>query len=364
MLKQNPFTPSFGSVPPLFIDKQANVADLIDELKNGQPQSYFITGVRGCGKSSYMNKVVNTLKQDKDCVCVAIANTDGLLTSLARKLYRANHRKMSKLFDVFDSVSIDKLALTRSHELLNVEDMLEELMISFQKQNKHVIIAIDDVSNDDPIRTFAKEYNLLKGAGYPIYVVMTGLPELVHGVQNNDALTFLLRSTEIEMHPLNEQAIVDAYQSVFDDYEVAAKLAQLSGGYSYGFQLLGDLYFKYLKKNECKPNVDLIKEVLYEYQDMLYRNAYQKIFMSISEMDQQYLFTVKDHLHLAEASRRLGKTLNYVSQYRRRMIDRNIVQHSSYGQVWFVLPFFDAYLDETQNPDSRYYNPLEISSGK
>ena len=74
---------------------------------------------------------------------------------------------------------------------------------------------------------------------------MTGLPELVLNIQNNKKLTFLLRSEKIVMTPLNNAAMVQTYQKVFDcPIEIAIKMAHLTAGYSYAFQLLGYLTFE------------------------------------------------------------------------------------------------------------------------
>lgn len=49
---------------------------------------------------------------------------------------------------------------------------------------------------------------------------------------------------------------------------------------------------------------------------------------------------------------------NYVNQYRRRMIQQDLVSPAGNGKVKFKLPLFKEYLADTQDPDSVRYNPF------
>ena len=43
------------------------------------------------------------------------------------------------------------------------------------------------------------------------------------------------------------------------------------------------------------------------------------------------------------------------SQYRKRMIDRGLVQPRTYGKVRYTLPLFDKFIEQTQNPNSEFF---------
>lgn len=49
---------------------------------------------------------------------------------------------------------------------------------------------------------------------------------------------------------------------------------------------------------------------------------------------------------------------NYVNQYRRRMIQQDLITPAGNGQVRFKLPLFKEYLDDTQDINSVRYDPL------
>lgn len=356
MQAHNPFNPTFGNVPPIFLDKQHVINDLIDEIRNGYPQPFFVTGVRGSGKTSFLTRVTQILRQDPNCYCVNLINEAGILTNLAQKLYRQHGSKLSKIFDVFESVKIGAVTLSRHQEAYNVEEILTELMQSIQKQGKYVVITIDEVNDSQPIRSFAQQYNDLKREDFPIFAIMTGLPDLVLDLQNNDRLTFLLRSRKIVMQPLNNQDMENAYQDVFgNDFAVAHRMALLTKGYSYAFQLLGDIYYRYLQRNQITASLTNLDNILAQYQITLFNNAYQKIFAGISDVDRKYLVTILNHPKLSDSAQAMQKSISYVSQYRKRMIDRNLVQPSTYGKVQYTLPLFDQFIKATQDPNSEFF---------
>ena len=68
---------------------------------------------------------------------------------------------------------------------------------------------------------------------------MTGLYENINSLQNEKSLTFLYRAAKIELKPLNLRTIAENYHSKLSvDEETALKMARLTKGYSFAFQVL------------------------------------------------------------------------------------------------------------------------------
>ncbi|WP_282805679.1 hypothetical protein [Lactobacillus isalae] len=87
----------------------------------------------------------------------------------------------------------------------------------------------------------------------------------------------------------------------------------------------------------------------------LFDNAYQKIFIDLSEWGRKYLLAVKGNKRLQDAVKILGKDKVFVAQYRRKAIERKLIIPAGYGLVQYTLPYFDEYLKQTEDPDSTYY---------
>lgn len=91
----------------------------------------------------------------------------------------------------------------------------------------------------------------------------------------------------------------------------------------------------------------------------LFDESYNKIFADLSEMDQKYLIAVLGNKALKDVAKRLEVNSSYASQYRRRAIARHLVQPASYGHVQYVLPFFNEFVQSTQDPNSIYFYDIE-----
>ena len=71
------------------------------------------------------------------------------------------------------------------------------------------------------------------------------------------------------------------------------------------------------------------------------------------------LLIIYKEIHLLMNYDRTAKQQqNYVNQYRRRMIQQDLITPAGNGQVRFKLPLFKEYLDDTQDINSVRYDPL------
>lgn len=356
-MNKNPFNPTFGDVPKLFLKSSSdnefdNIIQMI--IKSDFARSIFITGVRGVGKTSLMMRVSEELSRRDDFYIVDLINREGILGSLLRLLGSQVNSKLQQTLKSINSISIGGISVSRDIESPNTDILLDELMQGIKKENKKVLITIDEVTNNKPIRDLVQMFNAFKRKKYPVYLLMTGLPDLVLNLQNDEKLTFLLRSDKIVVSPLQKLDIFNTYQKVFScKQEVATRMTNMTKGYSYAFQLLGYLLFK--QQDGKVPDMKSVEKVANEYKNTLYNNAYQKIFSEISTMDQQYLYAVCGNHKLDEIAKIMGKSNVFVAQYRRRAIERNLVVPAKMGYVTFTLPFFEDYLQATKDVNSIFY---------
>ena len=135
--------------------------------------------------------------------------------------------------------------------------VLEKILEKVKRQNKYVVVTIDEITNTEAVREFAQVFNELKGDNLPIFVLVTGLPDLILDIQTQNKLTFLLRSEKIHTLPLKNADIIAAYSSVFNcSLSVASRMAKMTGGYAFAFRLLGFLLFDQL--NGKSPKVQIL----------------------------------------------------------------------------------------------------------
>lgn len=184
---------------------------------------------------------------------------------------------------------------------------------------------------------------------------MTGLPKNIPELQNDKTLTFLLRSCRIELPLLNRVTVQYSYSKTFASADkkislpVLKRMTELTNGYSYAFQLLG--WFVW---NNSKANIDdgVINSCMDRYKELLYRNASAKIYEEVSQMDRRFMRTMAEYsdavVPMKFISDTLSKKPDYVSTYKRRLIQDSIIQVQGYGNVEFALPPFKNYVIEFQ----------------
>ena len=140
-----------------------------------------------------------------------------MLEYFASSIYEKSNNKYKFLKKDF-SFSFQGVSISFSGDkpVTNVITLIEKMLETLKKKNKKILICIDDVSNNQNIKTFVQQYQIFIRKDYPLFLLMTGLFENVRNLQNEKSLTFLYRAPKIHMLPLNTGAIIDSYKSIFD----------------------------------------------------------------------------------------------------------------------------------------------------
>ena len=203
------------------------------------------------------------------------------------------------------------------------------------------------------VKQFATTYQLMRREKYDIFLIMTGLPSEVSELQNDDILTFLLRSGRITLTPLDAISMKYSYLSAFTkgrrkiDDVVLTKMVRMTAGYAYAFQLLGYLVWD----TEDKLITDnTLQTILPEYKEMLFRNVYVKVYSSLSPKDKEFIQAMiesdEDKVAISKIMAKMDKPKNYISIYRRRLIDDQVIISKERGSVEFTLPYFADFVEE------------------
>lgn len=106
MYSENPFDAEFGGIPELYLDfnnEAVKYAKRAHRYKKHPTYSLFITGVRGSGKTVFMNKVGKELNKYDDTIVVTLHNTEDLF----RIMYIKLAPMLNKLKKWSSSVSIN-----------------------------------------------------------------------------------------------------------------------------------------------------------------------------------------------------------------------------------------------------------------
>ena len=339
MKKNNPFTLTFGKQPNEYISRYENTDTILStfEAENPISQAYLIEGIRGSGKTVLMTSITNELNNDKDWIVIDLNSTQDLINDCAMRLVDSC-QKIPDFFKQGFNISIAGfgIGVNGNGATQDSVSIIDNILSSLKKHKKKVIITIDEVMHDDNMRHFASQFQIFVRKDYPVFLLMTGLYDNIYAIQNDPALTFLLRTPKISLEPLSLHQITKQYADIFQIDEASAKnLAKITKGYAFAFQALGLLYFEHRDEME-------LDEILLKLDDMLDDFVYKKIWSSLSKQDREVVLAIKkDETKVNEICKKTGMTSAVFSRYRDRLIKKGIITSSGHGYISLLLPRFE-----------------------
>ncbi|MBR0149692.1 MAG: AAA family ATPase [Lachnospiraceae bacterium] len=341
--KNNPFSIAFGKEPYQYIGRLRYEDTVIHDFSGDHPagQVYMLTGVRGAGKTVLLTEISKKLKRDKNWIVIDLNPERDLLQSFATQLCD-NVDIYAELKKARINISIPGFSMDLEGEkpISDIEIVIRKLLEKANEKGKKVLVAIDEVTNTEYMRIFCAAFQILIRNELPVFLVMTGLYENINSLQNEKSLTFLHRAPKLKMTPLGISTMADRYESVFDiDRNTAVEMARLTKGYAYAFQVLGYLCWE--------KNTDY-RSVMPEYGSYLDEYVYDKIWSELSRKDKQVLFGIAncESGRILEIRELLKLKNGEFNPYRKRLIQKGLINGDEHGYVRFTLPLFERYVLE------------------
>ncbi|WP_331196277.1 hypothetical protein [Limosilactobacillus pontis] len=274
--------------------------------------------------------------------------------------------QIHSLHDHISTISIMgfNLSFNKTNEDYTTQD-IENFMEMLTRLDKQVVIFIDEFNHKENTREFIQLLQNLKRHRLNFNLVADGLPQMIYEIEHEQPLTFLKRARHIQTTMLDVNQIENEYQKHLNFSPILShQMAQLTGGYSFAFQLLGCKLWNATNISRQKPNQKTFEVIKQLYIEDLFTQSYDIIFDNLSTNDRKYLRGIANGMSTTEIASLMNydksakQQQNYVNQYRRRMIQQDLITPAGNGRVRFKLPLFKEYLNDTQNPDSVRYDPL------
>lgn len=340
--ENNPFSVTFGKEPKNYINRLVQENQIIKDFEQDIPvsQIYLITGVRGSGKTVMLSNITKHFSSKTDWIIVDLNPERDLLESLAAKLY--DNAKIKHLFlNMSFSFSFHGIGLNIKGEkpISDVESLLDIMLSELKKNNKKVLITIDEVTNNQSIKTFAHTFQGFMRKDYAVCLLMTGLYENLNKLENEKTLTFLYRAPKITLQALSIQAISNSYQNIFElDMDEGNNLARLTNGYAFAYQVLGFLMWN-------RKSTEISKDLLSLYDQYLEEYVYEKMYSELSKKEIALLNGMSsnvDQVSILIKNSQFNK--NEFSVYRDRLKKIGIINTDTFGVVKLALPRFYEFI--------------------
>lgn len=348
LLTENPFDAEFGGIPELYLDFNNDAqryARRAHREKNHPTYSLFITGVRGSGKTVFMNKVGQELSKYEDTWVITLHNTSDLFRMMYIKL-APKLKKISKSISInLPFVSINFAEANEKHDEIYYKTEISKILKSLNKIGIRVAFCIDEVSNTPVIQSLAEEFNDWSLNNLQVSVIMTGLLKEVAELSGTHNLTFLVRADRFHVKKLQKISIAKTYVNTLNiNSEQAEQLTNMTRGYAYAFQLIGDLMFENLTaKMSFKEAVEQTK---LSFKDILFNQAYDVILHELTDIDFQFLYAMVQDNTISGIIKIMDKSKQYVNSYRTKLIKYDLIAPVVRGKLGFTLPLFKDFIQE------------------
>lgn len=228
---------------------------------------------------------------------INLAVGEDLLITLVKLIYDRMSNKFREIFDQLDwhfeawGVSINKNS-KNTIEKTDLRIVLEKVLKQLKEKGIKVLVTLDEAQSTPEVKQLATTYQLMRREKYNISLVMTGLPSEVSELQNDNVLTFLLRSGRITLTPVDAISMKYSYLSAFTrdnrkiDDNILSKMVRMTAGYAYAFQLLGYLVWN---TDDKIITENTLESILLGYKGMLFRNVYVKVYSSLLSKDREFI---------------------------------------------------------------------------
>lgn len=342
-MERNPFVLNFGKVPRQYISRELIIDEIVQEMNDEESQNncFMLTGTRGSGKTVTMTEIEQRILESEDWIVVGLNAERNLLESLVGKLY--DSRSFITQF-VDANLNLSKfgigLSVSSKSPVADIESALEKMLKEIQRKEKKLLVSVDEVSNTASMRELASCFQILIRENYPVFLLMAGLYDNISDLRNAKTMTFLYRTPQYEMEPLNLTLIADRYSKLFGiDREKAMDMAVITKGYPFAYQAMG----KYVWEEEKH---ELTETVLIKFDEALRHYVYKKMWSELSDKDKWYMSYIvqKDEMPVAELLEITKQKKNEFSQYRERLRDKGIIDVSERGVIKLKLPRFDTFV--------------------
>jgi hypothetical protein len=358
----NPFSPTFGKNPPQLIGRShilADFAESLDAASGDERRASFYTGLRGMGKTVLLNKIGEEAR-GKGWIVAEVSVTATMLNDIldqvidqTRKIVKYKERDITgfdfSLFGIGIGVSGTVRNLDDYGWRMKMTKILEEL----QKKNIGVLFTVDEVwSDSEPLRELSTAYQHFVREDRPVAIAMAGLPYEVSDLLNDRALTFLRRANKVTLTSVGIDEVSYGLLHTIEKngrvigFGALKKAAEATYGYPYLIQLVGSRIWDVHDQQQEITDGDVEIGVTSAIRK-LFENVISPMLNELSAKDIEFLKAMSadaDQTAIADLTVRLNASQSYVSQYRKRLLDADLIFAPRRGVVAYAMPFMREYL--------------------
>ena len=365
---RNPFTATVGKTPLVLAGRDEYLRDFDAAIQDG-PGSHerisIITGPRGIGKTVLLNEFEAVAKTHSWYV-ISETTTRGFndrirdrAFSLLQDLSDEPKQRLSGIklpYLGFDTEAIPSFSPTPTLRSVLEElfDRQAELDTRLGQEPVGLLITLDELhyAHMDEIIEFGTTIQHLVRENREIAIAMAGIPGAVKPLlaadEGRNPVTFLRRANKIEtgMVPIEEvrTALDKTTEQVGISWTPQA-LDKATGGYPFMIQLVGQHAFRNYTGNAIDE--EAVSRGIGDARRKLGQLVHEPSIADLSEVDRTFLIAMSTDdgpSRMSDIAARMGVDAQYAGNYRKRLIDAEMIRPTAHGFVDYELPYMREYL--------------------
>ncbi len=356
----NPFTPSFGSVPPYLAGRKGLLEDMhrAFERGTGDPNlSTIVIGPCGTGKTALLSRVA---QDASSCgwVTASVSAMPGMLDDIvertcesAEELLENSDRLRLKGLTIGQSVGLE---FDRAQRLQgNWRSKMNAILKQLDRYGTGLLITVDEVQADlDEMIQLASVYQHFVQEGRRVSLLMAGLPSNVSSLISSKYVSFLRRARQRHLGRIADVEIASAFRKTVVaagaqiDADALERAVSSIDGFPYMMQLVG--YWTWEESaSESIAFADVqrgVEMATRDFQDGVLAATYREL----SRGDLRFLNAMlpDDEASLADIAGRMGVASNYASKYKERLLEAGVIGDRGHNVFSIDLPGFRDYLQK------------------
>jgi type II secretory pathway predicted ATPase ExeA len=353
----NPFYPSYGILPKVFLGRESIIRDFMYGLDNGPGdpnRSTAITGARGTGKTVIL-KEIESEALDRGWISVyTIMRND-----LPEDLYEEARRKCTEHIKPDTKRKATGVSLWQfniSWENIDSQNRWEsrmfKLLSELTEKDIGVVFEIDEIrGNSEGLRKFAAFFQQYRDR-FKIALIMAGVPHQLDSVFSDRVISFLRRSRQKQVGLLNPSESKSLIRQTFElssksiTDEAIDLIVLKSGGFPYLIQLLG---YEVWENSNSKIDTAQTKDGISKAETYIGSSLIELILQDLSLADKDFVYglaNIETPAQIKDLMNQTGFDRNKLNQYRRRLDREGIVHSPQRGHIDFVIPYMKDYIKQ------------------
>ena len=375
-MNKSPFKATFGTTPPLLVGRENILTELewgLDEGPGAAERVTLFVGGRGVGKTVMLNEG-EALARERGWQVLSTSANHGFLDDLAEQAIRALARYDGPSYQPELSavdLKVFRLEWQKQHgtehdlggksslrylleDLLDVQAELDE---KSGQEPTGVLITVDELhyTNREEIVDFGIIVQHLQRQDRNIAVYLAGIPSAVNTlISDHDGtsqVTFLRRAHQVTLGPIPDDEVRRGLDNPVEeigmewDSDALDLAVEATGGYPYMMQLIGTWCVR--KAPAQTITLATAEEAVEAAKQRLNTLVLSRAIDDLSTTDRSFLKAMAqspDPIRIEDVAATMGISSQMAYNYRRRLIDAEIITPTGPGTVGFALPFLREYL--------------------